>query len=165
MKKIVSIFCVVVIAFLTVPFAAFSQGSPISGLLSKYYNIKNALVANDAANAAKEAADFTALAKGVNITALAAGEQQVFKSIQDKLVADASTIAGSKDLTKQRTSFQTLSANIITLSKATKVNNPVYVAYCPMKRAYWLSAEQGIKNPYYGTAMLTCGSVTETIKP
>ena len=165
MKKIASIFCVALITFLTVPFAAFNQGSLISGLLTKYYNIKNALLANDAVNAAKEAADFAALAKGIDITVFAAGEQQIFKSIQGKLVADASTIAGSKDLTKQRASFQTLSANVIALSKATKVDNPVYVAYCPMKKAYWLSAEQVIKNPYYGTAMLTCGSVTETIKP
>ncbi|RYF82932.1 MAG: DUF3347 domain-containing protein, partial [Chitinophagaceae bacterium] len=36
--------------------------------------------------------------------------------------------------------------------------------YCPMKKALWLSNEKAIKNPYYGSAMLTCGKVTETIE-
>jgi len=32
------------------------------------------------------------------------------------------------------------------------------------KGANWLSKEPAIQNPYYGNKMLTCGSVTETIK-
>ena len=30
-----------------------------------------------------------------------------------------------------------------------------------MKKAAWLSSEKQIKNPYYGSSMLTCGEVTE----
>jgi len=33
-----------------------------------------------------------------------------------------------------------------------------------MKDAYWLSNETAIKNPYYGSRMLTCGSVKDTLK-
>jgi hypothetical protein len=36
--------------------------------------------------------------------------------------------------------------------------------YCPMKKSNWLSNEKTVKNPYYGSAMLTCGEVTGTIK-
>jgi Protein of unknown function (DUF3347). len=32
-----------------------------------------------------------------------------------------------------------------------------------MKKANWLSSEKEIKNPYYGSTMLTCGSVVDTI--
>jgi hypothetical protein len=32
------------------------------------------------------------------------------------------------------------------------------------KGADWLSKEKEIKNPYYGSQMLNCGSVEETIK-
>jgi hypothetical protein len=28
-----------------------------------------------------------------------------------------------------------------------------------MKKASWLSNDKAIKNPYYGSAMLTCGNV------
>ena len=44
----------------------------------------------------------------------------------------------------------------------------LYVQKCPMansnKGAIWISTEKEIKNPYYGDAMLTCGSVIEIIK-
>jgi hypothetical protein len=79
-------------------------------------------------------------------------------------MTDANSIAGNKDLAKQRTAFQTLSESVITLTRASKPSKPAYIAYCPMKKAYWISAEQGVKNPYYGSTMLTCGKVTETIK-
>ena len=40
--------------------------------------------------------------------------------------------------------------------------------HCPManngKGADWLSKENEVKNPYYGSMMLGCGKVTETIK-
>jgi hypothetical protein len=32
------------------------------------------------------------------------------------------------------------------------------------KGANWLSKENAVKNPYYGSQMLTCGKVVETIK-
>ena len=40
----------------------------------------------------------------------------------------------------------------------------VYLQYCPMKKAYWMSAEQEIRNPYYGKSMLTCGTVKDSLK-
>jgi len=40
--------------------------------------------------------------------------------------------------------------------------------YCPMafnnEGAYWLSDQAAIRNPYFGDAMLTCGTVKETLK-
>ena len=51
------------------------------------------------------------------------------------------------------------------VAKAVKLTgDPIYQAYCPMKKAYWLSSQKDIKNPYFGNAMLTCGEVTETIQ-
>lgn len=54
------------------------------------------------------------------------------------------------------------------LIKVSKQEKPVYYQHCPMankgKGANWLSKENAIKNPYYGSQMLTCGSTVETIK-
>jgi hypothetical protein len=51
------------------------------------------------------------------------------------------------------------------LAKAVKLSvQPVYQDYCPMKKAYWLSSEAAIKNPYYGSQMLSCGKINDTIK-
>jgi hypothetical protein len=96
---------------------------------------------------------------------LAAEEQKVFQSLQAKLLADAGSIAASKDISKQREIFASLSTNMISLAKAAKISDvAIYVDYCPMKKSSWLSDEKAIKNPYYGSSMLTCGSVKETIK-
>ena len=55
--------------------------------------------------------------------------------------------------------------NIFALVKGLKANeNPVYQQYCPMAKAYWLSDNATVKNPYYGKSMLTCGKVSETLK-
>jgi hypothetical protein len=44
----------------------------------------------------------------------------------------------------------------------------LYLEYCPMANentgAFWLSNEKEIKNPYFGSMMLKCGSVKETIQ-
>jgi len=48
--------------------------------------------------------------------------------------------------------------------KALKLNTAiVYRTYCPMKKSYWLSEAAAIKNPYYGSEMLTCGEVKQTL--
>jgi Cu(I)/Ag(I) efflux system membrane fusion protein len=47
-------------------------------------------------------------------------------------------------------------------------DNTLYVQRCPMadrgEGARWLSFSEQIKNPYYGDAMLTCGSVVDSIQ-
>jgi hypothetical protein len=110
-------------------------------------------VSSDAASAAKSANEFVVVAKSIDA-----------KSLQEKLLTDANSIANNKDIAKQRTAFQTLSETVITLTKASTVDTPAHIAFCPMKKAYWISSEQAIKNPYYGSSMLTCGKVTDTLK-
>lgn len=89
---------------------------------------------------------------------------QVFKNLEK----DAALISKTSDPKKQREAFDTLSENIYQLAKVSKQEAPVYLQHCPMandgKGANWLSREEAIKNPYYGSKMLTCGKVTATIK-
>ena len=44
---------------------------------------------------------------------------------------------------------------------------PAYVLRCPMafsnRGASWLQADETVRNPYFGAAMLKCGDVTETL--
>lgn len=101
----------------------------------------------------------------VDTKTLSAEEQTAFSPLKEKLAFDARHISEVKDISHQREHFANLSLNMFTLAKSAKISaQPVYEAYCPMKKAYWLSNEQAIKNPYYGSQMLTCGSVKETIQ-
>ncbi len=138
--------------------------TPASPLLSAYYDIKDALVNSDVNTAATEAAVLVRSLRAMDMKSLPDTSMTAFMSLQDKLSKDAAYIAGNKDLTRQREHFATLSANMFALAKASKLSTqPIYEAWCPMKKAYWLSKEVTIKNPYFGNQMFTCGKVTETL--
>ena len=150
------------VSMFTIPFLSFSQQkiSINDELLNAYYEIKNALVSSDAPGAAKGAKNFLSALKKFDVKTIPSKDQPAFSKMQ----GDAETIAAGKDLSYQRAAFQALSENMITVVKAAGSSKTAYVAYCPMKKASWISAEAGIKNPYYGSSMLTCGKVTDTIK-
>jgi hypothetical protein len=41
----------------------------------------------------------------------------------------------------------------------------LFIAHCPMAKADWLTASHEIVNPYKGSDMLTCGSITGPLEP
>ena len=152
-----------VVAFLTTTFIqkSFAQDSTqqyqLSQLLSQYYNVKDALVAGNGNEASAKASEFIKIANSIDYKLISEGNINA-------LLKDATPISETKDVKVQRLHFANLSNNMVTLAKAMKLTNQtIYQAYCSMKKANWLSNEQAIKNPYYGSAMLTCGNIVETI--
>ncbi|HUC81675.1 MAG TPA: DUF3347 domain-containing protein [Flavisolibacter sp.] len=86
-----------------------------------------------------------------------------------KLASLAANITVASSLEGQRLHFAALSNEMVRLvKKAGLQEGAIYVDYCPMalndKGAYWLSGEKGIRNPYFGEQMLTCGEVKETLQ-
>jgi uncharacterized protein DUF3347 len=155
---------IIVALFATAYFQnSFAQGSTsqtqtqLTQLLSSYYGIKDALVAGNTGNAAISAGAFVKAANGIDYKIVSEGNIHA-------LLKDAGAISETADLKKQREQFARLSTNIITLAKAVKMGaQPAYEIYCPMKKASWLSDSKTVKNPYYGSAMLSCGNVVDTI--
>ena len=128
-----------------------------SHLLSSYLNIKNALVTGDANSASSNADLFLRTVNAIDFKVISEGNVHILSN-------DAGKISATKDLKKQRELFATLSLNMGSVAKAFNLGDkPLYVQYCPMKKASWLSTEKQIRNPYYGSSMLTCGEVTETL--
>ena len=68
----------------------------------------------------------------------------------------AKEVEQAKDLNAARTAFGPLSDAVIAAAKAANIGE-VKVAYCPMSKGSWLQKDDTIKNPYYGSQMLTCG--------
>ncbi len=158
MKKILLFVAICATGFVQQAFAQNSTSTKPSELLTSYYNIKNALVNGDADKAVVNADQFVKNINSVSTEAIA-------KSDKEALLKDASKIAATTDLKKQREYFSSFSANMYNLVKSVKLNSdPIYYQYCPMKKATWLSDNKAIKNPYYGSSMLTCGKVTETLQ-
>jgi len=51
------------------------------------------------------------------------------------------------------------------LTKKFKLSSKqIFVQYCPMADGNWMSDERKIVNPYYGSSMLSCGTVKSEIK-
>jgi len=78
-------------------------------------------------------------------------------------------VAISASIKKQREAFKPLSESMIGLASSfSDLDQPIYVQHCPMadnnKGANWLSFKDKVENPYFGDAMLSCGSVTKTIQ-
>ena len=120
-------------------------------LLKQYYALKDALVNSDASTASGKIKE---LISSVN------NDVRLSDPLMKKLVS------AGKDLEKQRNAFSDLSLEMYAFVKARKMtSDTIYQAYCPMKKMYWLSSEPAIRNPYYGKTMLTCGSITQIIKP
>jgi len=158
MKKIV----LFVTLLVTVSISATAQDSTdskaLSQLLTHYYSLTDALVAGNNNLAATHAHNFLRTLNSIDYKIISEGNARA-------LLKDATAIEETKDLQKQREIFANLSANMATLAKSIKLSDkPIYQAYCPMKKAVWLTPDSTIKNPYYGNAMLNCGSVTETIR-
>ena len=153
---------VTVFVLLTSLFSAHSQSS----VLNEYYELKEALVNSDVTNASIKATEFSTTLSTMDMKTISGNLQNGFTEIQKKLVADALLIVASKEISKQREYFANLSLSIYSLAKMMKLSNqPIYRDYCPMKKMYWLSDAENIRNPYYGRMMLACGSITETINP
>ena len=149
----------------TVDISINNEQKDLSQLLSLYYDVKNALVNADAATASAKAGELLNAINTMDVKSLSANDKKAFATVQNKLEYDARHISEVKELSHQREHFANLSKNMYTLAKSAKLSTqPVYEQYCPMKDAYWLSDETGIKNPYYGSSMLTCGSVKDTLK-
>jgi len=155
MKKIFFIIVLFATAFVQKDFA---QDNTNTQLLHIYYDIKNALVSGNANTASIKAGEFVKTLNSVDT-------KIINEATREALLKDAGHISETKDIKHQREHFASFSTNMYTLAKAVKLTEePIYYAYCPMKKAHWLSSEPAIKNPYFGNAMLTCGKVEETLK-
>lgn len=148
MKKIIFIMAVMLIGF-----SAFAQNTSL--LLNNYIDVKNALVSSDG----------KAATESISILYNAVKKEESFTQKAELLKATEKLHKVGNNLDKQRAVFNDVSTIMWKLVKDSEnVNGTVYYQYCPMKKAYWISREKDIKNPYYGSAMLTCGNVAESVE-
>jgi len=78
------------------------------------------------------------------------------KAGQEKASKAASQMEGAKTIAEYRDRFQKVSDILLPWMKKHKIKGLI-LAYCPMKKAYWLQAKGDLRNPYYGAEMLECG--------
>jgi hypothetical protein len=150
---------------------AFKQS--FSQLLDAYNNLKDALVASDTAKASAAALALRTASDSLKVNEIKGDSTGVIK---ETAITYTSTISGSsqalaaeKDLKNKRKEFAMIADAMYTLIRTVRYSGqtPLYWEYCPMafdnKGAYWISKERDIKNPYFGSEMLNCGSVEDSL--
>jgi hypothetical protein len=143
-----------------------ASANTINKITNTYLAVKNSLAADDATAAARNAKElFNTLSSDPGKT-LDPGQQKLLNGYLDKLKYDSRHISEVTMLDHQREHFASLSKNLYEVLKGLKMNTAtIYEQYCPMKKAYWLSETEAVKNPYYGKKMPECSRVTATLTP
>ncbi len=159
MKPIRFLLAIPVICFFSL--ASLAQPSPANATapaLRAYYGVKDALVADDAAKAKSKAGELVKALSMIPMARLSAADKKALTLTK----TNALSLSHLGSVEAQREQFAALSTGMIAVTRATKPTK-VYVYYCPMKNASWLSDKKVVQNPYYGSQMLRCGSVQEEI--
>jgi len=137
-------------------------------VFDNYFLVKDALITSNGNSTASASKELVTAINNVKMDKLDMDVHMVWMKVVNTIQKDAENIANTKDVKIQRDHFTTLSKDIYTLIKVSKYETPVYYQFCPMfndgKGANWLSKENAVKNPYYGSMMLSCGKTVETIK-
>lgn len=129
-----------------------------------YFKLKDALVASDGNKAKQAASAFDDAVHGVPMAKLDHAVHMVWMKVMEQLMEPTHMMAKTTDLAVQRKQFAKLTAPLLELAK-TAPQGTIYVDHCPMYEggADWLSLEKPIRNPFYGSMMMSCGSVKETL--
>ena len=135
-------------------------------LIAVYLTLTEALVASDASGAVASANTFKKELAQLNTERIQDPEDQDYwMRLNKELSSHISEIAGKEDLKQQRANFKPFSALLIEGVEKFGSGITLYSVYCPMadnnKGGYWLSSRNEVINPYFGSAMLTCGLVKQ----
>lgn len=147
-------------------------GSPsfaIDGIVSGYLKLKNALIKDDSKDAANASKSIAATLNDAGTNTLDSKLKKKYNDIAVDAKEHAEHIGNSAGkIDHQREHFAMLSKDINDLIKTFGTKQKLYQDYCPMynegKSGYWISETKEIRNPYYGSEMLSCGRIVEAIQ-
>jgi membrane fusion protein, copper/silver efflux system len=139
------------------PFTA-QEDSMMRVLVQPYLTLKDELVRSDTQAASASAKEMLVLLSDKKYAFSRSNLKPLLESIQN-----------TDDIEEQRELFRLISNEMIQWASTTQsVSSKLYVQFCPMannnKGASWLSTQEEIRNPFYGDAMLTCGSVVDILE-
>jgi hypothetical protein len=133
-------------------------------ILNDYFRLKDALVADDNAKAKDLGATLAKSLGNLDVSNYTDAQKVDLKDIIEDAVEQSEHIS-ENDIAHQREHFKTLSNDVIDMVAITGTTTKLYEQFCPMYDggSAWLSINEEVKNPYYGSKMLKCGKVQKEI--
>ena len=133
------------------------QENLLKAVYANYFSLKDALIKDDGTTAAAKASALSQAIGKVDMTKFTPEQHTVWMKEMKSLKTAADQLAATKDVTKQRGYFTTLSTTMYKIASVYKADETLYYQHCPMyndgEGANWLSKENAVRNPYYGNSM------------
>jgi len=142
--------------------ASTQKNGATSEIIDSYLQIKNALVADDKDGAAKGGSMMLMAFSNFDMSQLNEAQHKEYMEIYESAKEQAEHIVKSP-IDHQREHFETMSTDVNDLITLLGTDKTLYLDYCPMKKVNWLSETKDIKNPFYGSKMMTCGNMKKQI--
>jgi Cu(I)/Ag(I) efflux system membrane fusion protein len=141
----------------------------LTNVYQVHLDLQKAFLATDATAAKKQAGSVKSALDKVDMSLVKGEMHNQWMNSLKTLKTTLGNIESGSDIEKQRLAFADFSDALYSAIKMFgTTGETIYYQYCPMARdnkgAYWLSAVEEIKNPYFGDAMLTCGENKAVIK-
>lgn len=133
-------------------------------ILNDYFNLKDALVADDNITAKNLGATLAKSLGNLDVSNYSDAQKADLKDIIEDAVEQSEHIS-KNDIDHQREHFKILSKDVTDMVAITGTTTKLYEQFCPMfdGGSAWLSMNEEVTNPYYGSKMLKCGKVQREI--
>lgn len=140
----------------------------IKEIVTDYLSVKNALTKDDSNGTADAGKVMVETLEKIDMKKLSGEQMKIYMDIADDVKEHAEHIGDNVgNIAHQREHFVLMSKDINDLIKTFGAEQKLYQDFCPMadegKGAIWISEVKDIKNPYFGSEMLTCGSVRKEL--
>jgi len=143
----------------------------LDSVYAAYFRVQRALSHDSLEGAKKESKAVLEALDHVDMTLLDHESHMAWMKELKVLAEGGGGIGGADSIDDARKSFKSLSDALIRVARSfgTTGNIAVYRFHCPMafdnKGSDWLQDKPEIENPWFGSSMLKCGTLEETISP
>lgn len=139
----------------------------VSEIVTNYLKIKNALIKDDSNGASNAGRTLFKILNTTDTNDLTSNQKKDYLKIVTEAKRNTEHIKNNNGkIEHQRERFAMLSKNMNDLITIFGTNQKLYQDYCPMyndgKDGLWISETKEIRNPYYGSEMLSCGTIKKS---
>jgi Cu(I)/Ag(I) efflux system membrane fusion protein len=139
-------------------------------VFAAYEPLAKALATDDAEGARQAASKVSEALRLVNGQVLDGASHDLWSGALEGMTGGLDAIRQAGDIEAVRAGFKPLSAGLseALLKLGADTDGPLYEIFCPMAFDYegatWVQRSQEVNNPYFGTAMSSCGEINKQLK-
>jgi len=157
---------------LTITGATGAFNESFAQLLDTYYSLKEAFVEEDSTKVNAAAKTLQLNSGSLKVEELQGDStgmiKETAKQFAETIAGSSVALAAEQDMEAKRREFNMITDAMWSLTRTVRYNgSKVYYQYCPMAfdnaGAYWLSNSRQVRNPYFGSKMLSCGEVADSL--